>query len=277
MRLPQPGINAALPSKGSAPMILGLVSLRPAFYALVISASVLAAAAVAQEEPRLDVIYVPTPQEVVDRMLDMAGVKPGDFMIDFGCGDGRMVVTAAKRGARGYGVDINPVRIREANENARKAGVTDKVEFKIANLFEEDLSKADVMAMYLLTDINLRLRPKILDTMKPGTRIVSHAFDMGDWEPDQKDVVSGKQVFFWIVPAKVAGKWVVDGASKMTLDLNQQYQMVSGKAEIDGKSVNITGGRLKGADLTFTADGKTYSGKISGNTIEGTGWKATKA
>lgn len=258
-------------------MISGLVSLRPAFYALVISASVLASAAVAQEEPRLDVIYVPTPQEVVDRMLDMAGVKPGDFMIDFGCGDGRMVVTAAKRGARGYGVDINPVRIREANENARKAGVTDKVEFKIANLFEEDLSKADVMAMYLLTDINLRLRPKILDTMKPGTRIVSHAFDMGDWEPDQKDVVSGKQVFFWIVPAKVAGKWVVDGASKMTLDLNQQYQMVSGKAEIDGKSVNITGGRLRGADLTFTADGKTYSGKITGNTIEGAGWKATKA
>src|SRR5690606_36518881 len=98
----------------------------------------------------------PTPQDVVDRMLDMAEVKPGDFMIDFGCGDGHMVVSAAKRGARGYGVDINPVRIKEANENAKKAGVTDKVEFKIANLFEEDLSKADVMAMYLLTDIILR-------------------------------------------------------------------------------------------------------------------------
>jgi precorrin-6B methylase 2 len=257
-------------------MISGLVSLRPAFYALALGAGLLTSAALA-EEPKLDVIYVPTPQDVVDRMLDMAEVKPGDFMIDFGCGDGRMVVSAAKRGARGYGVDINPVRIKEANENAKKAGVTDKVEFKIANLFEEDLSKADVMAMYLLTDINLRLRPKILKTMKPGTRIVSHAFDMGDWEPDQKDVVSGKQVFFWIVPAKVEGKWVIEGEPKMTLTLTQQYQMVGGKAEINGKSVNVTGGRLKGAELTFTVDGKTYRGKVNGNVIEGAGWKASKA
>lgn len=261
-------------------MISGLVSLRPAFYALALSAGVLtSAAAVAQEEPRLDVIYVPTPQEVVDRMLDMAEVKSGDFMIDFGCGDGRMVVTAAKRGARGYGVDINPVRIREANENAKKAGVTDKVEFKIANLFEEDLSKADVMAMYLLTDINLRLRPKILNDMKPGTRIVSHAFDMGDWEPDQRDTVSGKNVFFWVVPAKVEGKWVVDGGPKITLNLTQQYQMVGGKAELDGKTADVTNGRLKGTEITFTVNGQTYRGKVSGNTIEGIGggWKATKA
>jgi SAM-dependent methyltransferase len=198
-------------------------------------------------------------------------------MIDFGCGDGRMVVSAAKRGARGYGVDINPARINEANENARKAGVTDKVEFKIADLFQEDLSKADVMAMYLLTDINLRLRPKILDTMKPGTRIVSHAFDMGDWEPDQHDTVDGKNVFFWIVPAKVEGKWTLDGAQKMTLELSQQYQMVGGKAEIDGKSVNVTGGRLRGADITFTIDGRTYAGRVNGNVIEGAGWKATRA
>ena len=258
-------------------MISGFVSLRPAFYALTVAASVLGPGpAQPQEEPRLDVIYVPTPQEVVDRMLDMANVKPGDFMIDFGCGDGRMVVTAAKRGARGYGVDINPVRIREANENAKKAGVTDKVDFKIANLFEEDLSKADVMAMYLLTDINLRLRPKILNDMKPGTRIVSHAFDMGDWEPDQKDTVAGKNVFYWMVPAKVEGKWTVDGAQKMTLNLKQQYQMVGGQAEIDGKTVNVTGGRLKGAELTFTVNGQTYNGKVNGNAIEGANWKASK-
>lgn len=258
-------------------MIPGLV-FRPAVCALAVAGVLLgSAAAPAQEEPRLDVIYVPTPQVVVDRMLDMAGVKSGDFMIDFGCGDGRMVVSAAKRGARGYGVDINPARINEANENARKAGVTDKVEFKIADLFQEDLSKADVMAMYLLTDINLRLRPKILDTMKPGTRIVSHAFDMGDWEPDQRDTVDGKNVFFWIVPAKVEGKWTLDGAQKMTLELSQQYQMVGGKAEIDGKSVNVTGGRLRGADITFTIDGRTYAGRVNGNVIEGAGWKATRA
>jgi precorrin-6B methylase 2 len=257
----------------------GLLSLRPAFFALAMAgaAAALAPAALAQEEPRLDVIYVPTPQEVVDRMLDMAEVKPGDFFIDFGCGDGRMVISAAKRGARGYGVDINPVRIKEANENARKAGVTDRVEFKIANLFEEDLSKADVMGMYLLTDINLRLRPKILDTMRPGSRIVSHAFDMGDWEPDQRDIVSGKQIFFWIVPAKVEGKWTVEGGAKMTLNLTQQYQVVRGKAEIDGKTVDVTDGRLKGTELTFTAGGKTYAGKVNGNVIEGAGWKASKA
>jgi SAM-dependent methyltransferase len=260
-------------------MISGLVSFRPAICALAFAGTVFgSAAALAQQEPRLDVIYVPTPQEVVDRMLDMAQVKPGDFMIDFGCGDGRMVVTAAKRGARGYGVDINPVRIKEANDNAQKAGVTDKVEFKIADLFQEDLSKADVMAMYLLTDINLRLRPKILDTMKPGTRIVSHAFDMGDWEPDQRDTVAGKNVFFWVVPAKVEGKWVIEGEPKMTLTLTQQYQMVGGKADINGKGVNVTGGRLKGTDFTFTVDGKTYTGKVDGNTIQGVGanWKATK-
>jgi precorrin-6B methylase 2 len=258
-------------------MMSGLVSFRPVFYALAIGAGLMSSAALAEQEPKLDVIYVPTPQEVVDRMLDMAEVKPGDYVIDFGCGDGRMVVSAAKRGARGYGVDINPVRIREANENAKKAGVTDRVEFKVANLFEEDLSKADVMAMYLLTDINLRLRPKILDTMKPGTRIVSHAFDMGDWEPDQRDTVAGKNVFFWIVPAKVEGKWVIEGEPKMTLSLTQQFQMVGGRADINGKSVNVTGGRLKGAEITFTVDGKTYTGKVNGNVIEGANWKASKA
>lgn len=259
-------------------MIPRLVSLRPTVYALTVAAALAASAAVyAQEEPRLDVIYVPTPQEVVDRMLELAKVGNGDFMIDFGCGDGRMVVTAAKRGARGFGVDINPQRIKEANANAQAAGVTDKVQFKIANLFEEDLSKADVMAMYLLTDINLRLRPKILDTMKPGTRIVSHAFDMGDWKPEVHENVSGRNVYFWIVPAKVAGKWQVDGAEKMTLNLDQKYQFFTGKAEIGGKTVDITDGQLKGADISFKVDGKTFTGKVSGNTISGANWKATKA
>ena len=259
-------------------MIPRLVSLRPTVYALTLAAGLAAATAVyAQQEPRLDVIYVPTPQEVVDRMLELAKVGNGDFMIDFGCGDGRMVVTAAKKGARGYGVDINPQRIKEANENAKNAGVTDKVEFKIANLFEEDLSKADVMAMYLLTDINLRLRPKILDTMKPGTRIVSHAFDMGDWKPEVHENVNGRNVYFWIVPAKVGGKWQVDGAQKMTLDIDQKYQFITGKADIGGKSVDITDGKLTGANITFKVDGKTFTGKVSGGSISGGDWKATKA
>lgn len=259
-------------------MISRLVSFRPTVFALTLAAALTASGAVvAQEEPRLDVIYVPTPQQVVDRMLALAKVGPGDYMIDFGCGDGRMVVTAAKLGARGYGVDINPQRIKEANENAARAGVTDKVEFKIANLFEQDLSKADVMAMYLLTDINLRLRPKILDTMKPGTRIVSHAFDMGDWKPEVHENVDGRNVYFWIVPAKVAGTWQVDGGQKMTLNVDQKYQFITGKAEIGGKSVDITDGKLTGANISFKVDGKTYTGKVSGNTIAGDGWKATKA
>jgi SAM-dependent methyltransferase len=259
-------------------MISRVVSLRPTIYALALAASLGAAAAWAQDtEPKLDVIYVPTPQEVVDRMLEMADVKAGDYMIDFGCGDGRMVVTAAKKGARGYGVDINPVRIKEANENAKKAGVTDKVEFKIANLFEEDLSKADVMAMYLLTDINIRLRPKILSDMKPGTRIVSHAFDMGDWEPDQRDTVSGKNVFFWVVPAKVDGKWQIEaGEKKFTLDVSQKYQKFTGKADVDGKAADVKDGQLKGANINFSVNGQTYNGKVSGGTIEGNGWKARK-
>lgn len=251
--------------------------LRPTFYALTLITGLTAGAVYAQQEPRLDVIYVPTPQQVVDRMLQLADVKQGDYMIDFGCGDGRMVVTAAKLGARGYGVDINPQRIKEANENAKAAGVTDKVEFKIANLFEEDLSKANVMAMYLLTDINLRLRPKILDTMKPGSRVVSHAFDMGDWKPEVQENVDGRNVYFWIVPAKVDGTWQVDGPNKMKVTFDQKYQFFTGKAEVDGKSGDITDGKLKGADISFTVGGQTYTGKVDGNTISGANWKATKA
>ena len=197
-------------------------------------------------------------------------------MIDFGCGDGRMVVSAAQRGARGFGVDINPVRIEEANANAKKAGVTDLVEFRVANLFEEDLSKADVMAMYLLTDINIRLRPKILDTMKPGARIVSHAFGMGDWEPDQRDNVEHRSVFLWIVPAKVQGGWQIDGDQKLAVDLEQRYQMVNGKSA-DGAKVT---GRLRGTEITLTveADGKTreLKGKVEGDRIVGDGWSATR-
>ncbi len=193
-------------------MILHCRSIRRTAYLFVVAGSLGSAAAWAQA-PKLDVIYVPTPQAVVDRMLEMAEVKPTDFVIDLGCGDGRMVITAAEKyGARGYGVDIDPDRIHEANQNAQQAGVTDKATFKIADLFQEDISKATVMTMYLLTDINLRLRPKILDGLKPGSRIVSHAFSMGDWEPDQQDAVDGRNIYFWYVPAKVAGKWqVTDG------------------------------------------------------------------
>ena len=150
--------------------------------------------------PGKEVPYVPTPPEVVDVMLDTAGVKQGDVLYDLGCGDGRIVIAAAKRfGVRGVGIDIDPERIKEANENAKAAGVTDLVEFREQNLFDADLSEASVVTLYLLSSVNLKLRPKLLREVRPGTRVVSHAFDMGDWEPDQELDVGHRKVYFWRV------------------------------------------------------------------------------
>lgn len=148
---------------------------------------------------RPDVIFVPTPQAVVDEMLNVAKVGPNDVMFDLGSGDGRIAIAAAKRGARATGIDIDPQRIKEANENARKAGVADKVKFLQADLFEQDFSNATVITLYLLPDLNLKLRPKLLQ-LKPGTRIVSHDFDMGDWTPDRTLKVDNRTIHFWTVP-----------------------------------------------------------------------------
>jgi SAM-dependent methyltransferase len=158
-------------------------------------------------EPKLDVPYVPTPQRVVDEMLKMAAVKEGDVVYDLGCGDGRIVVTAAQKfGATGMGVDIDPKRIRESKANAEKAGVTDKVKFERGDLFKLDLSPASVVTMYLLPNINLKLRPKLFQQLKPGTRIVSHAFDMGEWEPEKTVKVSVDNsdytLYYWTIPPK---------------------------------------------------------------------------
>jgi cyclopropane fatty-acyl-phospholipid synthase-like methyltransferase len=150
-----------------------------------------------------EVPYVPTPQEVVDEMLRMANVTKNDFVIDLGSGDGRIVITAAKKyGARGMGVDINPERIAEARANAKEAGVENLVEFRQGDLFKADLSKASVVTMYLLSGVNMRLRPKLFRELKPGTRIVSHAFDMGQWKPEKTADVDGRRVMFWTIPAK---------------------------------------------------------------------------
>ncbi len=150
-----------------------------------------------------DVHYVPTRQAVVDAMLDLAKVSKNDVVYDLGCGDGRIVITAAEKfGATGKGIDIDPQRIKEANENATKAGVTDKVEFVQANLFESDVSEASVVTLYLLNSLNMKLRPILLEQLKPGTRIVSHAFNMGDWEPDQTIQVDGSTIHLWTVPEK---------------------------------------------------------------------------
>ncbi len=152
------------------------------------------------QEPALDVPYVPTDQAVVEEMLRMAGVKAGDVVYDLGCGDGRIVITAAKKfGATGVGVDLNPQRIQEANANAREAGVTDKVKFVEGNLFDFDFSKANVVTMYLLPSVNLKLRPKLQKELKPGSRIVSHDFDMGDWEAEQVVEKKNATIYLWTI------------------------------------------------------------------------------
>lgn len=148
-----------------------------------------------------DVVYVPTPPQVVDEMLRLANVQANDLVYDLGSGDGRIVITAAqKRGARGIGIDINPERIREANANAEKAGVTDRVEFRQQDLFQTDFSDATVVTLYLLPELNVKLRPRLLSQLKPGTRIVSHAFDMGEWKPEQVVEIDGRTVYYWVVP-----------------------------------------------------------------------------
>src|SRR5262245_15002476 len=241
-----------------------------------------ATAAIAQQQPRLDVPYVPTPQEVVDRMLQLGKARTGEFHIDLGSGDGRIAVTsAAKHGARSLGVDLNPVRIEEARANAKKAGVSDRATFELKNLFQTDIGKADIVTMYLLPSVNIDLRPKILSDMWPGTRIVSHAFDMGDWTADHRESVIGRTIFLWVVPARVQGRWTIEGSHKMTVDIKQTYQQISGTVDIGGKSVPLRDASLNGAEIGFAVDidGQAYrlQGIVNGDRIDGrrNEWRAT--
>jgi SAM-dependent methyltransferase len=234
----------------------------------------------AKYEPRSgqagkDVVWVPTPQALVDKMLDTAKLTAADILYDLGSGDGRTVITAAKRGATAFGIEYNPDMVELSKQNAIKEGVAGKTTFMKADLFETDFSKANVLTLFLLPDLNLRLRPKILD-MKPGTRVVSNSFDMGDWEPDLRfdagdACASWCRGHYWIVPAKVEGTWK---AGDSEIVLKQTYQMVSGQVKRGNVIAPITAGRLTGDQITFTAGGTTYTGKVSGNRIEGTAGSA---
>ncbi len=245
-------------------------------------AAVLVASSLLVYAQRLDVPYVPTPQQVVDRMLEMANVGKDDIVFDLGSGDGRIAITAVKnRGAKqAFGVDINPVRIKEATENAKIAGVTDKVTFLEQDLFKTDFSKATVLTMYLLTDVNLRLRPVILETLKPGTRVVSHAFNLGDWEPDYSDKPDGRDVYMWIVPAKVEGRWDITGPNqKFSISLKQEYSTISGTTTLDGKSAKLNGAMLRGENIQFSVEGLPgkFTGKVDGEKITGEGgWSGVR-
>jgi SAM-dependent methyltransferase len=252
---------------------------KPMYALILVAGMALTGAMLPSVAQRLDVPYVPTPQTVVDRMLEMAGVGKDDIVFDLGSGDGRIAITAVKnRGAKqAFGVDINPVRIKEANENARIAGVTDRVTFLEQDLFKTDISKATVVTMYLLTDVNLRLRSTVLE-LKPGTRVVSHAFNMGDWEPDYTDKPDGRDVFMWIVPAKVEGRWEVTAKDrKFGLVLRQEYQNLKGEASIDGKAAKLSSAFMTGATITFSVEGLgKFTGKAEGDKIEGDGWSAVR-
>jgi hypothetical protein len=212
--------------------------------------------------PDLDVPYVTTPDHVVRAMLDMAGVSPRDFLLDLGSGDGRIVITAAARyGARGLGVEIDPRLVALSNDNAATAGVADRVKFAEQDLFATDLAQADVITMYLLPDVNLKLRPELLK-LKPGTRIVSHDWDMGDWQPDGKLVVPvpDKQLglkkestlLLWKVPASVDGVWTA--GRRLRMELTQKYQMLAGTITYRGRTYRDSTGKVDGTriELCFT-------------------------
>lgn len=234
-------------------------------------------------QPGKDVVWVPTPDSLVDKMLDIAKVTPNDYLIDLGSGDGRTVITAAKRGARAHGIEYNPEMVELSKQNATAEGVSDRATFAKADLFESDFSQATVITMFLLPQINLKLRPKILD-LKPGTRIVSNSFTMGEWEADESVSSSGDctgwcTALLWIVPAKVGGNWQLPDGE---IALQQSFQILTGTLRASGRSVPITSGRLRGDEIYLRTADNEYRGRVTGDTISltsktGGDWKATRA
>ncbi len=251
---------------------------------LVAGAWLLAGVTPAPAQPMFDVPFVPTPYVVIDEMLRLANVTAKDFVMDLGSGDGRVLITAAKKfGARGLGVELDEQLIYQSDASAEQAGVTDRVRFLQQDLFRTDLSPATVITMYLLPGVMTRLRPVLLD-LKPGTRLVSHDFQFGEWQPDVTTQIR-KNTFLWIVPAKVAGKWQMkiplpggDGPSTFTLELRQKYQEIDGIAQFDGRHAQIWEPRLSGDRLSFvivddrdrdTEASLYFEGRVAGDVIEG--------
>jgi hypothetical protein len=222
-----------------------------------------------------DVVWVPTPQALVDRMLDMAKVTPADIHFDLGSGDGRTVITAAKRGGKATGIEYNPDMVELSRRNAQKEGVADKATFINGDIFTQQsidaYSKENVITLFLLPDLNVKLRPNLLN-MKPGTRIVSNSFSMGDWKEDDKisaggDCTSWCTAYLWIIPAKVGGNWKT---SRGTLTLKQEYQMLSGTLNNGNVSAIVSDAKMNGDQIAFTAGGAQYTGRVNGSNMEGT-------
>ena len=240
-----------------------------------------AGGASAEESPHLDVHYVPTPTEVVEQMLDMARVGPEDVVYDLGCGDGRIVIAAVKdrNAKRGVGIDLDPRRITESEQNAGAAGVEDRVTFLQKDLFASDISEPTVITMYLLSNLNRRLIPKLFAEARPGTRVVSHDFDMGNWKPDNAVEIKGTRThaaYYWMLPANVSGAWVVaspDGGGKddLTVEIQQVYQQLQGTASDGNGSRALASARIEGTAVSFTTDPPVlhFTGKVEGDVMRG--------
>jgi hypothetical protein len=270
-------------------------------FAAVAFSFVAAAPALAQKfEPQVgqagkDVIWVPTPDEVVDRMLTMAQVTPNDFVMDLGAGDGKIAIAAAKKfGARAVGIEYNPDMVKHANANAEAAGVAGngagKALIRHGDIFATDFSQATVITMYLLPGLNMKLRPHLL-TMRPGTRVVSHSFTMEDWEADEISSVDGRRAYFWVVPANVQGGWSLDaGGQKTELNLEQTFQKIHGTAALGPIQAGLREARLRGFNIAFAyvdpaGVRRDFTGRVNGGRMEGSfrdekgaegRWTATK-
>ncbi|OGP91803.1 MAG: hypothetical protein A2157_17500, partial [Deltaproteobacteria bacterium RBG_16_47_11] len=230
-----------------------------------------------------DILFVPTPQNVVESMLELAGVKENDVVYDLGCGDGRFVITAAKKfGARGVGIDIDPDRIKESTRNAERQGVINRVRFIEGDLYETDIRGATVITLYLLSDLNLKLRPKLFSELKPGSRVISYTFNMGDWKPDKEGDDRGDIFYYWVIPAKVAGtwQWSLDGTDvkqQYQFQLEQKYQEIKGHVLIEGREVKLLEPKLEGNQMRFEVisefQGQSvsmrFNGRVVGDTITG--------
>ncbi len=233
------------------------------------------------EDHQPDIFFTPTPARVIEEMLRLAGVGGDDVVFDLGCGDGRIVITAAALGARGVGIDLDPARIREALASA--AGAGERVEFRQGDFFASDLRPATVIALYLLDSLNVRLRPKIFAECRPGTRVVSYSFEMGEWEPDAHTPMAANGVSLWIVPANLSGTWKMeDGAALEALHLTQRFQMISGDAVVGGE-VRAIRGRVHGTRFVLTidagheAEAEEISGIVDGEIIRAPAWQARRA
>ena len=225
-----------------------------------------------------DVIWVPTPQSLVERMLEMAKTTPQDYVVDLGSGDGRTVITAAKKyGVNALGVEFNPDMVELSRRNAEQEGVADRAKFIQGDIFQTDFSSATVLTLYLLPALNVKLRPTIL-RMKPGTRVVSHAFSMDDWQPDQIETVEGRTAYLWIVPAQVEGTWRWGGSHKYELLLQQHYQQVEGLVKVDNRTAQFRNPRLQGERISFSIIEYSgmgniqhdFTGRVNGDVMEGT-------